>query len=385
MIIRVLALIAFALSAYILWTSVSERAELAGCGEGSGCETVLQTKWSSWFGLPVSAGAIIVYGAIFVLTFFLAPNRNQGWLLLVFFSLLASASGLWFMLLQAFLIKSYCTYCSIVHLCGIVITILVLKTIPLQEEPTGKKKKGEPSGIPANQFFYAGLVGVLGVGILAFGQMKSDSAEMPQISPAAIPSHQPSAPVRTVRLLNGMVPVNAGEFPVLGSLEANRVVAHLFDYTCPACRSLHSDLLQTVQEQQNSSVIMVPMPLDAVCNPGVQQTAYLHMNACLFAKIGLAVWRARPEAYASYDHFMFQTEHPPAAEQARNVANQLVGRDTIEAMLNDPALDHLMRTGIDIFYSSPIERKVLPILITPEKAEYGVPDRTELTELFTHR
>ncbi|MGH9857716.1 MAG: vitamin K epoxide reductase family protein, partial [Acidobacteriota bacterium] len=139
LIIRVLALIALALSVYILWTSSSQKAELAGCGEGSGCEAVLQTKWSSWFGLPVSAGAIVVYGSILLLTFLVTTESKKGWLLLAFFSLLASASGVWFMLLQAFLIKSYCIYCSIVHFCGILITVFVLKTIPVREEQTGKK------------------------------------------------------------------------------------------------------------------------------------------------------------------------------------------------------------------------------------------------------
>jgi uncharacterized membrane protein len=385
MMIRILAVMALALSVYILWTSSSQKAELAGCGEGSGCEAVLQTKWSSWFGLPVSAGAIVVYGSILILTFSVKVENARGWRLLVFFSLLASASGVWFMLLQAFLIKSYCIYCSIVHLCGILITFVVLKTIPVREKQIGKKRKGEPSGIPANQLFYSGLLGVLGVLILAFGQMKSETPEITPV-PAATPQTQPEGPVRTARLLNGAVPVKAGEFPVLGSMEANRLVAHLFDYTCPACRKLHPDLLRTVQSnRQNASVIMVPMPLDAECNPGVQQTAYLHLNACNFAEIGLAVWRAKPEAYPSYDHFMFQSEHPPTAEQARNVADQLVGHDVMEEQLNQPGLDRLIRTGIDIFYSSPIERKVLPILITPEKAEYGIPNQSALTAIFTHQ
>src|SRR5688572_10659929 len=119
MIIRILALVALALTGYIFWTTISESAQLAGCGEGSGCDAVLQTRWSSWFGLPVSTAAFFVYGAIFVLTFFVSNDRSPGWIALLFFALIASLSGLWFMILQTFLIKSYCVYCSMVHLCGI--------------------------------------------------------------------------------------------------------------------------------------------------------------------------------------------------------------------------------------------------------------------------
>ena len=104
------SLIALVLAAYITWTSLNKEAVLAGCGEGSGCEAVLQTKFSSWFGLPVGFGALAVYEGIFVLTFFIASDKQKPWILLVFLSVLASLSGLWFVGLQLFLIKAYCKY-----------------------------------------------------------------------------------------------------------------------------------------------------------------------------------------------------------------------------------------------------------------------------------
>ena len=382
LIIRILAAVALALSAYILWTSLSQTAELAGCGEGSGCETVLQTKWSSWFGLPVSAAALLVYGSILVITFFVSTDKTSAWLFLLFFSVLASSSGVWFMLLQTFLIKSYCIYCSIVHVCGILIAMFVLKAIPVQEEQSGKKKKAEPAGIPVRKFFYAGLCGILAVGVLALGQTRSSDMNTAEIPKSSVNS---SIEIKTVRLLNGTVPVSVGEFPVLGASDPDHVVAHLFDYTCPACRKLHPALLQALEANpQGASLVMVPMPLDEVCNPGVQQTSYQHLNACAYARLGLAIWRAKPDAYPSYDHFMFQSEFPPSLESARAVADQLVGSQTIQNALVDSDLDRVLRTGIGIFYSPAMERKVLPILITPEKATYGIPAQPDLNALFAH-
>ena len=385
MIIRVVALIALALSGYILWTTMNQSAQLAGCGEGSGCDAVLQTKWSSWFGMPVSAGALVVYGVIFVLSFLVSSSKSPSWLLLVFFSLLASASGVWFMFLQVFLIKSYCIYCSLVHLCGIVITILVLKTIPVQvpQQQTGKKKKVEPEGIPSRKFFYAGLFGVLGVAVLAMGQMKSTTMQTPETPSVGSSSLPSSVPVKKVSLMNGSVPVAVGAFPVLGQLESDHVVGHVFDYTCPACRKLHPDLLLALQSsQRKTALVMIPMPLDAECNPGVSQTSYQHMNACAFAKLGLAIWRVKPEAYASFDHFMFQSEFPPSLEKARSVASQLVPADALDSALKDPSLMNQLRDGLNIFYSPAMQRKVLPILIAPDKAVYGIPHHSELTALF---
>jgi uncharacterized membrane protein len=381
-IVRIFSLIAVLLSVYITWTT-HQSAKLAGCGEGSGCEAVLQTKWSSWFGIPVSAAGILIYGTIFVLTFLISDQRRKAWLVLVFLSFLASVSGLWFIGLQMFLIKGYCIYCTAIHLIGITITILILKSLPVQKEESKKKKKPEEPLIQKRKFFYAALLGALGVVILAFGQMRSAS-----VSKGATNSAQgiaSSYPVTTVRLMKGSLPIPVGDFPVIGFSEAKRVIAHLFDYTCPACRKLHPQLLQTfLQNQQNVALTLIPMPLDAVCNPGISETSYIHLNACTYARLGLALWRVKPEAYPTFDHMMFQSELPPSPEQARAAADQLVGHDSMEQAVNDPHIDQLLRTGVNIFYSNAMERKVLPILITPEKAVYGIPDPPELTALFAH-
>ena len=383
-IIRIVALIALVLSAYIFWSTFSEEAQLAGCGEGSGCDTVLQTKWSSWFGLPVSSGAFIVYGFIFLLTFFLSNDRSFGWLVLLFLALVASGAGIWFMALQSFVIKSYCIYCSMVHLCGIVIAILVFKTIPVQKQEPVKKKKAAavPSGLPAQKYLYAAACAIAAVLILVAGQMKSSNATITPI-PESGKSSNPvaSVPTRKVRFLNGAVPIDAGVFPVLGNVEASRMIGHVFDYTCPACRKLHPDLLKA-HASSKTALVMIPMPLDAECNPGVPQTSYLHLNACTFAKLGLAIWRAKPEAYAAYDHFMFQNEQPPTAEQAMSVTAQLIGRVAADEALNDEQINHLLRSGVSLFYSQALQRKVLPILLTPEKAVYGIPPASELATLF---
>ena len=228
-------------------------------------------------------------------------------------------------------------------------------------------------------------IAVVGVAVLAFGQMNSGSVKTGEI-PTGEGEITTSFPVKSVRLAKGALTVNAGEFPTLGSIDAEYFVAHLFDYTCPACRKLHPDLVAAQQpNQQNVALMLIPMPLDAACNPGVQQTAFTHLNACNYAKLGLAIWRTKPEAYLSYDHFMFQGEYPPGAEQATAFAAQLIGQDPLSKALADPRVDSMLRVGISMFYSPALERKVLPILMTPDRIIYGFPDPPELTRLFaTH-
>ncbi len=384
-IMQILAFIATVLAAYIAWTSWNDEAQLAGCGEGTGCEAVLQTKWSSWFGLPVSTGAVGVYGSLFILTLLIAGKAKKNhWLLLVFLSVLASGSGIWFMGIQALVVKNYCIYCTIVHSCGLLLTFFILKNTPVEKEPQGKRKKTTELAVPSRKFVQAGLMGIAGVVVLAAGQIFPASSSTANLT-TSTPGPGVAVSAKTVSLLGGRLKLNLSDFPVVGSPDANRVIAHFFDYTCPACRKLHPELLATHQpNQQDVAIAMIPMPLDAACNPAVPQTQYIHLNACLYAKIGLAIWRINPLAYLSYDLFMFQTETPPSAEQARAAADQLVGKEAMDKALADPSIVDPIRLGITMFHSPPLERKVLPILVSPEKAVYGIPSLPELNSMFLH-
>src|SRR6478609_639956 len=61
--IAALASVAALVSVYLLWLSLTALAP-AGCGPSSGCEEVLTSRWSRWFGVPVSGLAVAAYLAI---------------------------------------------------------------------------------------------------------------------------------------------------------------------------------------------------------------------------------------------------------------------------------------------------------------------------------
>src|SRR5438046_5177011 len=66
--IRVLVAAAFAVAAYLAWTSLSGNA-VAGCGPESSCDQVLRTRWAYWLRIPVSIPALLLYVGVFALTF----------------------------------------------------------------------------------------------------------------------------------------------------------------------------------------------------------------------------------------------------------------------------------------------------------------------------
>lgn len=64
-----LAWIAFVVSGYLAWHSVTESA-VAGCdaGSASGCDEVLDSAWSKWLGIPVALPGLGCYAALATLS-----------------------------------------------------------------------------------------------------------------------------------------------------------------------------------------------------------------------------------------------------------------------------------------------------------------------------
>src|SRR5580698_1250999 len=174
---RVLLLIAASGSVYLAWESFHNGA-VAGCGAGSGCNAVLQSRWAYWMGLPVSVPAVLVYFALLGSTVLLqknsSPDDQRGsWAAIIVLSIVLIGSAFWFIGLQVFVIKSFCKYCLTAHLCGCTAALLCLKHIPFATEPdtpmwsTGSGKRG----VPRQAILSLILIGLAGVSVLAGGQI----------------------------------------------------------------------------------------------------------------------------------------------------------------------------------------------------------------------
>src|SRR5580698_544682 len=58
------SLLGCVVAAYLLSVSRAHRHLPAGCGQGSGCDEVLNSRWAQVFGVPVSGPALAVYGVL---------------------------------------------------------------------------------------------------------------------------------------------------------------------------------------------------------------------------------------------------------------------------------------------------------------------------------
>jgi hypothetical protein len=137
---------------------------------------------------------------------------------------------------------------------------------------------------------------------------------------------------------------------VLGRRESRHVVINMFDYTCHYCRDLHGFLLRAAAARPDDlAVLAMPVPTEVACNPFIPKTPPENVGACEYARYALAVFRARPEAFAEFDKWLWEPPRPPALEAIRLKAESLVGRTALQAALADPWLQKRMAEALAIY------------------------------------
>jgi len=349
-----LSLLGLVLSVYLSWLHLAGGSAI-GCGGGSGCEQVLNSRWSTIAGvLPVSGLGAGAYLAMLAASLALgpataAPVRRLAWGAMLVLVGAAAGSAVWFAILQKWAIGAFCPYCSATHITGLLLMALVIWRAPKQlrderekgtfyffgeRQDTGQKSRMSP-------FFAIGLplVGLAFAGGLAACQVVIAPppvylAGQSQESPPAIDEY-------------------AG--PMVGSPDAPHVVTLLFDYTCPHCQRMHFMLNEVIRRYGGKLAFALrPAPLDSECNPHITRDVKQFKGSCELVRIGLAVWVARREAFGSFEDWMFSFEsgdrwRPRSLDAARAKAIELVGQTEFEAARADPWIDKYLQSSIQIY------------------------------------
>jgi uncharacterized membrane protein len=386
--VRALLAVAILGAGYLAWLAI-HNGPAAGCGPDSGCDKVLHSRWAYWLDLPVSVPAVLVYLALLGVTVLLqkrpSPDDQRGsWAAIIILSVIVAGAALWFVGLQVFVIKAFCKFCMTAHACGFAAALLCLKNIPLAADPdtpmwtTGSGKRG----VPRQAIFSLVLIGLAGVAVLAGGQVlvqkqrnvvkvlpvrgaratktaaAPSSASTNHSTPKALGGPSTDQPVspnarliapRSLSLYSNQFLIKLDEVPMIGSPDSPHVIVYLFDYNCPHCRALHSILVKTCQQLTNQlGVVCLPMPISTQCNPFLPRTSHSIPNSCEYARLGLAVWRAKPEAQRQFDDWMFAPGKPPPLNQVEEYAAQLVGADKLESALADPWIQQQITTDCQL-------------------------------------
>ena len=335
--IRSLLFAAFTIACYLLWISLTGSA-VAGCGPDSPCDKVLHSRWSRSLGVPVSAIALLVYVAIFFGTFRLrrivpAVEQRKAWAWIIPCAGAVIGAGIWFAAVQAFILQSFCPFCMAAHGCGFAAAVLLLWCVPFRAPPEKPWQQEKEVFVPPALGKRLALIAIAGVSLLVAGQF------------VRLPQKQ-----YLVKIYDGKIQMNLREVPVIGKPEAPYSIVSLFDYTCHYCRIMHGYLMEAHRKFSNElAIVSLPMPLCEKCNHTVKRSPKAHAEACDYARVGLAVWRAKPKVQAQFDDWVFSPPTPPPFSQTRQHASQLVGAKEFESALKDPWIEEQIQRDIAIY------------------------------------
>jgi uncharacterized membrane protein len=381
--VRLLLLLALGIAGYLGWGS-QQGGGVPGCGPESDCDKVLGSRWAYVLGVPVSLFAMPVYLLSLVFTF----PRTIPWGSLLPLAMMILVGAVWFIGLQLFAIGSFCKFCMAAHFAGMVAALLIVRRNPLPR---------------FSRIVSAGTALTLGV-MMALAQVTSPAPAPRQVSLIGAETQkndtnlegkrsemeQPSqtdAPVNPIfSIVRGQFSLDLRKLPVIGSLNAPKRMVKLFDYTCHHCRDLHH-LLESVAPRFSNelAIVSLPMPLDASCNPVLRSTSYAHANACEFARLALAIFYAEPAKFNEFSNWLFGPERPPELNRASEVAGEMLGRERLEAALQDPRIEEQIRLNCFIYAASSQLGKssALPQMIFPTGVSIGaVADQRQLEKIL---
>lgn len=356
-ILTCLNLLALVLSVIMSWHYLAG-GTMIGCGGGSPCEQVLNSQWSVIAGIiPISGLAVGLYLAMLVTSLFIGPGtetsiRHMAWSVISIMAGAIAGSAIWFTILQKWVIGNFCPYCMTTHITGLLLSVLVIwqavkesgkqsKEIPL----TNSKKGGKNPALNTRHklrplpVISLTLIGLFLAGILAACQV----------------IFTPSAVYRDGVSQDNLPAIDYHTVPMVGSPDAPYIVTLLFDYQCSHCQKMHFILDEAIQRYSGKlAFVLRPTPLNTECNPYVPGDVDAFKNSCELARIGLAVWLARREAFPVFETWMFTFEsgdswRPRSLKATMAKAVELVGQAKLEAALSDPWIERYIQDCIQIY------------------------------------
>jgi uncharacterized membrane protein len=344
-------------SAILSWHYL-EGGSMIGCNGSSPCNQVLNSRWSMVAGVfPVIGLAVGVYLAIFVASLFIgpateAPIRLLAWSAMLILAGSVSGSAVWFIIIQKWVIRDFCFYCMAIHITGLLLAALVIwRAIKEFYEhsndiPPGNRSMVQnvsPSAprriIRPLRAMSLVMIGLFMAGILAACQVNfaSPAVYLDGESRGILP------------------PIDQNTVPMVGSPDAPYVVTLLFDYQCSHCQQIHFMLDEMIRRFGGKlAFALCPVPLNTKCNPYIPGDVDEFKNSCELAKIGLAVWVAKREAFPDFERWMYTFEsgdrwHPRSLESAKTKAVELVGQAKFDAAWANPWIEQYLKTSIRIY------------------------------------
>jgi protein-disulfide isomerase len=202
------------------------------------------------------------------------------------------------------------------------------------------------------------VVALAGVAILIAGQVLYRPASF-KVSAVGEGRFEQTPTNRYFHIYQGRFTFDLNDVPLIGKPTAPHAMVSMFDYTCHFCRILHPTIKELHKTFPNElAIVSLPMPLDGQCNHLVRMTNPMHSNACEYARLGLAVWRANRQLHPQFDDWLFEPEHPPALATAREYAARLVGAQKLDAAYTNQWVNEQLQLAISVYTTNYLQTKL---------------------------
>ena len=287
---------------------LSGSSEVPLCGGGFDCGSVLGSRWSSVLGVPVSAGAVLVYASLLAV---LRAEGRRRWLREALAMVLVGSAG-WFVYVQAVELGTWCSWCMAEHAVGVVLGVCVWLL-----DGKGREVWDRVGSVGVGLSWVGVLVGVqvLGVGVAAL-DWRVEDGQWVEEGPAD----------RLYEVPGGSAVLNRDAHPMLGDRDAEHVIIEVIDYKCPGCREMSAVLKSARGMMKHETAVLVVMaPSDAVCNKHLDATPSGYEGACGLARVAYAVWRFEPGSYERFHERTMEQGGEWSAEVALHSASYFLG------------------------------------------------------------
>jgi uncharacterized membrane protein len=332
---------------------------VVGCGGGSVCEEMLNSRWSQVFGIPITAlGALVYLGLIISLIVTERP------LLSLWLGLIVGAAA-WFVFVQAVLIGRFCPWCMAAHGIGLCVAVLALARRAITEDADSVWRN---AGISAT-------AATLGLSLLQFGGPSPATHRVDDFagaSPLLGSGIYARGNGRKAEFADGRRIYDVAALPHLGPPDAKRVLVEYLDYICPSCQTMRGFLdALMAKHPADICVVILPVPLERSCNSGLADGDTMYPGSCKLARLALALWRTKPEAFPRFHRTLLDGA---SVDAATALALQLAPPGEIFAAMRDPWIDELIQANAADGVAFSVTSKKLPkLLIGGRRILHGLP------------
>ena len=311
------------------------------------CDRVSESRFAAVAGVPISALAMAVYGAVGVLLA-LPLLRQFRRLASINLDIATALSGLStivalaLLVIAAAVIRALCLYCAALQL----VTFALFAVLVWRRRQTSSAAGGRRQTRGAGTAFGSAALALAVGGVVAAGATLGLETSAIGVAGRSASSMAGSLGATSLYLSRTTQQFSVADSPGVGAADAPVQVVVFGDYNCSHCRDFDPEALRLVEDFPGDvRVVFKFFPLDATCNPhmGREQVS----TSCVAAAAAYAAHRQ--DRFLDFHLLLFEhfQNHAAARLFANAEESGITDMDAFLAVLQSEATARHIRRDID--------------------------------------